>query len=98
MEGRCAPQRLVGAHPVTALDPASLQILISRLTGIAEEMGGVLRRGAFSANIKERVDCSAALFTPAGDLPLPAQHIPLHLGSTPASGAAPTGPFGRRPP
>ena len=45
------------------LDPASLQILISRLTGVAEEMGAVLRRAASSPNIKERADCSAALFT-----------------------------------
>ena len=49
-----------------SLDPAALQVLISRLTGIAEEMGAVLRRAAFSPNIKERADCSAALFTPAG--------------------------------
>ncbi len=34
------------------LGPAALQVLISRLTGIAEEMGAVLRRAAFSPNIK----------------------------------------------
>ena len=49
-----------------SLDPAALQVLISRLTGIAEEMGAVLRRAAFSPNIKERADCSAALFTADG--------------------------------
>ena len=47
------------------MDPASLQVLISRLTGVAEEMGAVLRRSAYSPNIKERADCSAALFTAA---------------------------------
>ena len=67
------------------LDPASLQILISRLTGVAEEMGAVLRRGASSPNIKERADCSAALFTAAGELLVQAEHIPVHLGSMPAS-------------
>ena len=36
------------------MDPAALQVLISRLTGVAEEMGAVLRRAAFSPNIKER--------------------------------------------
>ncbi len=46
----------------------ALQILISRLTGAAEEMGAVLRRAAYSPNIKERADCSAALFTAAGEL------------------------------
>ncbi|HZQ79702.1 MAG TPA: hydantoinase B/oxoprolinase family protein [Acidimicrobiia bacterium] len=70
------------------LDPAALRILIGRLTGIAEEMGAVLRRAAFSPNIKERADCSAALFTPAGELLAQAEHIPVHLGSMPASVAA----------
>ena len=48
------------------LDPASLQVLIARLSGVATEMGAVLQRAAFSPNIKERADCSAAVFTPAG--------------------------------
>ncbi len=68
-----------------SLDPAALQVLISRLTGIAEEMGAVLRRAASSPNIKERADCSAALFTAAGELLVQAEHIPVHLGSMPAS-------------
>jgi N-methylhydantoinase B/oxoprolinase/acetone carboxylase alpha subunit len=67
------------------LDAASLQVLISRLTGIAEEMGAVLQRAAYSPNIKERADCSAALFTAGGELLVQAEHIPVHLGSMPAS-------------
>jgi N-methylhydantoinase B/oxoprolinase/acetone carboxylase alpha subunit len=67
------------------VDPAALQVLISRLTGVAEEMGAVLRRAAFSPNIKERADCSAALFTASGELLVQAEHIPVHLGSMPAS-------------
>ncbi len=78
------------------LDPAELQILISRLTGIAEEMGAVLRRAAFSPNIKERADCSAALFTPAGEMLVQAEHIPVHLGSMPASVRAAIDAFGDR--
>src|SRR4051812_12600561 len=54
----------------------------------AEEMGIVLRRVAFSANIKERRDFSCALFDAAGDLLAQAAHIPVHLGSMPASIAA----------
>jgi len=46
------------------MNPAQLQVLISQLTGVADEMGSVLRRSAFSPNIKRRADCSAALFTP----------------------------------
>jgi N-methylhydantoinase B/oxoprolinase/acetone carboxylase alpha subunit len=82
--------------PVVSLGPAELQVLISRLTGIAEEMGAVLRRAAFSPNIKERADCSAALFTPSGELLVQAEHIPVHLGSMPASVAAAIEAFGDR--
>ena len=78
------------------LDPAALQVLISRLTGVAEEMGAVLRRAAFSPNIKERADCSAALFTPHGELLVQAEHIPVHLGSMPASVRAAIDAFGDR--
>jgi N-methylhydantoinase B/oxoprolinase/acetone carboxylase alpha subunit len=70
------------------MDPAALQVLISQLTGVAEEMGAVLRRASFSPNIKERADCSAALFTGDGQLLVQAEHIPVHLGSMPASVAA----------
>ncbi|MCU0269353.1 MAG: hydantoinase B/oxoprolinase family protein [Acidimicrobiales bacterium] len=70
---------------MTNLDPASLQVLVSRLTGVAEEMSAVLRRAAFSPNIKERADCSAALFSAAGEVLVQADSIPVHLGSMPAS-------------
>jgi N-methylhydantoinase B/oxoprolinase/acetone carboxylase alpha subunit len=70
------------------VDPARLQILISQLTGVATEMGHVLRRSSLSPNIKERADCSAAVFTAAGELLVQAEHIPVHLGSMPASVAA----------
>jgi N-methylhydantoinase B/oxoprolinase/acetone carboxylase alpha subunit len=73
------------------VDPARLQILISQLTGVATEMGEVLRRSALSPNIKERADCSAAVFTEAGELLVQAEHIPVHLGSMPASVAAAIG-------
>lgn len=70
---------------MTALDPARLAVLIARLTGVAEEMQGVLRRAASSPNIKERADCSTALFTPIGELLVQSESIPVHLGSMPAS-------------
>src|SRR4051794_29409093 len=57
-------------------------------------MGAVLRRAAFSPNIKERADCSAALFTPSGELLVQAEHIPVHLGSMPASVSAAIDAFG----
>jgi N-methylhydantoinase B/oxoprolinase/acetone carboxylase alpha subunit len=77
-----------------SLDPAGLQVLLSRLTAVAETMGAVLRRAAYSPNIKERADCSAALFTPSGELLVQAEHIPVHLGSMPASVRAAIDAFG----
>lgn len=68
--------------------PAQLSVLIARLSGVADEVGAVLRRGAFSPNIKERADCSAAVFDARGRLLAQAEHIPVHLGSMPASVAA----------
>jgi N-methylhydantoinase B/oxoprolinase/acetone carboxylase alpha subunit len=70
---------------VHVIDAATLQVWISRLTGIADEMGAVLRRAAYSPNIKERADCSCALFTADGTLLVQAEHIPVHLGAMPAA-------------
>lgn len=67
------------------LSPGQLGVLVARLSGIAEEMGVVLRRSAFSPNIKERADSSAAVFTAEGELLAQAAHIPVHLGAMPAS-------------
>ena len=64
------------------------QIIGSLLRAVAEEMGAVLVRSAFSANIKERRDCSTALFDERGRMIAQAEHIPVHLGAMPAAVAA----------
>ena len=64
------------------------QILGSALRAVAEEMGVALVRAAFSPNIKERRDCSAALFDPNGRMIAQAEHIPVHLGALPDAVAA----------
>jgi N-methylhydantoinase B len=68
--------------------PVELQVLGSALRAIAEEMGAVLVRSAFSANIKERRDCSTALFDEHGRMVTQAEHIPVHLGAMPEAVAA----------
>jgi N-methylhydantoinase B len=70
------------------MDPVTLSVLASALAGIAEEMGAVLIRGAYSSNIKERRDCSAAVFDAEGRMVAQAEHIPVHLGAMPESVAA----------
>jgi N-methylhydantoinase B len=68
--------------------PVELQVIASALRAVAEEMGAVLIRSAFSANIKERRDCSTALFDEAGRMVTQAEHIPVHLGAMPEAVAA----------
>jgi len=70
------------------VDAVTLEILRHALEGVADEMGAVLKRTAYSPNIKEREDFSAAVFSPDGELVAQAEHIPVHLGSMPASVAA----------
>ncbi|HEV3479063.1 MAG TPA: hydantoinase B/oxoprolinase family protein, partial [Gaiellaceae bacterium] len=65
-----------------------LQVLAHALRSVAEEMGAALVRSAFSANIKERRDCSTALFDEHGRMVAQAEHIPVHLGAMPDAVAA----------
>jgi N-methylhydantoinase B len=65
-----------------------LQVIGSALRAVAEEMGAALVRSSFSANIKERRDCSTALFAPDGRMIAQAEHIPVHLGAMPDAVAA----------
>jgi len=65
-----------------------LQVVGYALRAVAEEMGVALIRSAFSANIKERRDCSTALFDNSGRMVAQAEHMPVHLGAMPASVAA----------
>ncbi len=71
-----------------SLDPIDLQVVGGALRAACEEMGATLIRSAHSANIKERRDCSTALFDPAGEMVMQAEHIPVHLGAMPAAVAA----------
>src|SRR5437764_1364522 len=73
------------------IDAIELELTRNLLEAAAGEMGITLQRVAFSANIKERRDFSCAIFDAAGDLLAQAAHIPVHLGSMPASGAAAAG-------
>jgi N-methylhydantoinase B len=67
------------------LDAVELQLVAGALRAACEEMGAVLIRSAHSPNIKERRDASTALFDPAGEMVMQAEHIPVHLGAMPAA-------------
>ncbi|MCH8983519.1 MAG: hydantoinase B/oxoprolinase family protein [Acidobacteria bacterium] len=79
---------------MVTVDLITLEVARNRLAAIADDMGVILRRTAYSPNIKERADCSAAVFTASGEMLAQAEHIPVHLGSMPASVAAVIDSFG----
>ena len=62
-------------------DPIKSEVIARFLLATAEEMGATLMRTAFSPNIKERADCSTAIFDVAGEVIALAQRVPIHLGS-----------------
>ncbi|MFX0183558.1 MAG: hydantoinase B/oxoprolinase family protein [Candidatus Hodarchaeota archaeon] len=63
------------------IDQIIVEVICNALQSIVEQMGVVLIRSAYSTNIKERRDCSCAIFDSKGKLVALAEHIPIHLGS-----------------
>jgi N-methylhydantoinase B len=63
------------------IDPVTVEVIGSALSSIVEEMGEALIKASYSTNIKERRDCSTALFDLDGRTLCQAEHIPMHLGS-----------------
>jgi N-methylhydantoinase B/oxoprolinase/acetone carboxylase alpha subunit len=66
-------------------DPIELELFRHLLVSIAEEMGAVLRKTSYSANIKERRDYSCALYDANGETVAMGDHMPVHLGAMPLS-------------
>lgn len=66
-------------------DAVELEFFRQLLVSIPEEMGAVLRRTAFSANIKERRDYSCAIYDAEGGTIAMGDHMPVHLGAMPLS-------------
>jgi N-methylhydantoinase B/oxoprolinase/acetone carboxylase alpha subunit len=66
-------------------DPIELELFRHLLVSIAEEMGAVLRKTSYSANIKERRDYSCAVYDAEGETVAMGDHMPVHLGAMPLS-------------
>jgi N-methylhydantoinase B len=66
-------------------DPIELELFRHLLVSIAEEMGAVLRKTSYSANIKERRDYSCAVYDATGETVAMGDHMPVHLGAMPLS-------------
>ncbi len=65
------------------MDAIVTQLILNRLRSVAEEMWATLVKAAYSVNIKERHDCSAAVFTARGEVvAMPSRAlVPIHLSS-----------------
>jgi N-methylhydantoinase B/oxoprolinase/acetone carboxylase alpha subunit len=74
-----------------------LELFRHLLVSIAEEMGVVLRKTSYSANIKERRDYSCAVYDAAGETVAMGDHMPVHLGAMPLSVRAVTDAFALQP-
>ena len=70
------------------VDPVTLEVFRNGITTVSEEMNSTLIRSSYSPNIKERKDCSCAVFDADGELLAQAENIPVHLGAMPFSVAA----------
>jgi len=77
-----------------SIDPITLEVVRNALTEVAEEMNTNLIRTSYSPNIKERQDCSSALFDASGKMIAQAESIPVHLGAMPFSVEAVLDEFG----
>jgi N-methylhydantoinase B len=78
---RPARGRAARPSPSTVVDPIEAEVMARHLLATSEEMAATLMRTAFSPNIKERGDCSTAIFDRHGEITALAHRIPMHLGS-----------------
>ena len=67
------------------VDPVTLEVVRNACAAVCEEMNATLVRTSYSPNVKERKDCSCALFDAAGSLVAQAENLPVHLGAMPFS-------------
>lgn len=63
------------------IDPITTEVIRNQIHSIVDEMAIALMKSAYSTNIKERRDLSAAVFDGEGRAIVQGEHLPLHLGS-----------------
>ena len=64
------------------IDPITLEVMRNRLYSIADEMTAALVRTGYSTNIKDRRDCSCAIYDVSGDVVAQSElNTPVHLGT-----------------
>ena len=66
---------------MATLTPIEVELLRNGLTSICDEMFLAIMKSAYSTNIKERHDHSAAIFDAEGQVVVQGESLPLHLAS-----------------
>src|SRR5690606_26636693 len=74
-----------GMAPGDQADPTRLAILANAMRAIADEMGAILVRSAFSTIVREARDCATALLDAQGNVVAQAEMIPIHNGGLSAA-------------
>src|SRR5712675_880866 len=85
MGNGCEPLRARRSLQMRTAQGIELELFRHLLVSIAEEMGAVLRKTSYSANIKERRDYSCAVYDAGGETVAMGDHMPVHLGAMPLS-------------
>ena len=71
---------------MAGIDMISLQVVMSALHSITDEMNMALIHTAYSTNIKDRRDCSCAIYTAKGEVIAQTElGSPVHLGIMPSA-------------
>ncbi|MEF8775626.1 MAG: hydantoinase B/oxoprolinase family protein [Haloarculaceae archaeon] len=68
-----------------SVDPVTLEVTRNAAAAVCEEMNATLVRTGYSPNIKDRRDCSTALFDAGAEMIAQAETMPVHLGAMPFS-------------
>lgn len=64
------------------IDPITLEVMRNAFASVADEMNASLVRSSYSTNIKDRRDCSCAIYTTTGDVVAQSMSgTPVHLGT-----------------
>ena len=81
-EKECSiPERDRGEGREAAIDQITTEVIAHRFAAATDEMMATLVKTAYSPNIKERRDCSVALFDVSGNLLALTAIAPIHLSS-----------------
>jgi N-methylhydantoinase B len=74
---------MTATQPARRTDPVTLTVVWNSLVSIADEMGGALRRTAFSEAVREGEDFSTGIFDRQARLIAQGNFTPGHLGAMP---------------